>query len=116
MRVPALIPCVVLAACGCSVADADSSGANPEGAAVASAETLTAAKSLYGQNCARCHGFNMVNPAPGIFDLRTFPPDDKPRFIASVTNGKGAMPSWKDALSPQQIEMLWTYITAAKAP
>jgi cytochrome c6 len=68
---------------------------------------------LYRQNCARCHGFHMVNPAPGVFDLRTFPREDKSRFMAAVSNGKGAMPAWQATLSPQQIESLWRYVSGA---
>lgn len=65
----------------------------------------------YRRRCARCHGVNMVNPGPGIFDLRTFPEDDKNRFIISVVNGKNAMPSWGDVLQGDDIEALWVYVT-----
>jgi mono/diheme cytochrome c family protein len=27
-----------------------------------------------------------------------------------VTNGKGSMPSFKDALSEEQIKLLWAYV------
>ncbi len=33
------------------------------------------------KRCARCHGVNMINPGVGVFDLRTFPPNDKARFV-----------------------------------
>ena len=80
------------------------------------ADGITEGKQLYSQNCARCHGFNMVNPAPGVFDLRTFPTDDKSRFLAAVSDGKGAMPAWKSTLSPAEIESLWSYVSTAHAP
>lgn len=67
---------------------------------------------IYSRNCARCHGFNMVNPA-GVFDLRTFP-DDTPRFPASVSEGKNAMPAWKAVLSAQDIQALWTYVCSGR--
>ena len=73
-------------------------------------------KQLYSQNCARCHGFNMANPAPGVFDLRTFPAEDKSRFLSAVSEGKGAMPAWKSTLSPAEIESLWSYISNAHSP
>jgi LSD1 subclass zinc finger protein len=65
----------------------------------------------YRKRCARCHGVNMVNPAPGIFDLRTFPEDDKERFVDSVLNGKNAMPSWGDVIDGEHVDLLWIYVT-----
>ncbi|MEM8659473.1 MAG: cytochrome c [Pseudomonadota bacterium] len=64
----------------------------------------------YRRRCARCHGVNMINPPQGIFDLRTFPADDKPRFVDAVMNGKGAMPSWSDVLDEEGVEVLWVYV------
>jgi mono/diheme cytochrome c family protein len=66
---------------------------------------------LYAQHCSHCHGFNMVNPGTVAFDLRRFPPDDKARFVNSVTQGKNnRMPPWGDVLSQQEIDELWAYI------
>ena len=65
----------------------------------------------YRKRCARCHGVKMVNPGPGIYDLRTFPRDDKPRFVDAVMNGKNAMPSWGDVLDEADIDILWAYVT-----
>ena len=65
----------------------------------------------YRKRCARCHGFNMVNSGAGIFDLRTFPKDDKPRFVDAVMNGKNAMPSWGDVLDEEDVDTLWVYVT-----
>ena len=65
----------------------------------------------YRRRCSRCHGVNMVNPGPGIFDLRTFPVDDKNRFVISVVNGKNAMPSGGDVLQGDDVEALWVYVT-----
>ena len=53
----------------------------------------------------------MVNPGPGIFDLRTFPVDDKNRFVDAVINGKNAMPSWGDVLDADDVDTLWVYVT-----
>jgi len=68
-------------------------------------------KTSYRKRCARCHGVNMVNPGVGVFDLRTFPPGDKTRFVHSVSNGKNAMPSWGAVLKPEDIDVLWLYVT-----
>jgi cytochrome c6 len=63
----------------------------------------------YDRSCAPCHGRNMVNAGVTIYDLRKFPLDQQDRFLASVTNGKGNMPSFKE-LSPEQLAWLWAYI------
>ena len=52
----------------------------------------------------------MVNSGTTSFDLRKFPLDQRDRFITSVTNGRGNMPSFKEALTPEQINILWAYI------
>jgi len=67
-------------------------------------------RSLYHEVCANCHGRDMQNPGLA-FDLRTFPKNDKPRFLNAVRNGtpKG-MPPWKDQLSTDDIETLWAYV------
>jgi cytochrome c6 len=66
---------------------------------------------LYDLGCALCHGKNMINPGTSSFNLRVFPLDDKPRFIESVTNGKGFMPAMGDVFDSQEIEQLWIYIS-----
>jgi mono/diheme cytochrome c family protein len=55
----------------------------------------------------------MLDPQ-GAFDLRTFPRDDKSRFVTSVTKGKNQMPPWGDLLKPDDIEALWAYVTAGE--
>lgn len=52
----------------------------------------------------------MVNSGTTSFDLRKFPLDQRDRFITSVTNGRGNMPSFKEGLTPEQIAMLWAYV------
>jgi mono/diheme cytochrome c family protein len=68
-------------------------------------------KTSFRKRCARCHGVNMKNPGVGVFDLRTFPQEDKARFVDSVSNGKNAMPSWGAVLKPEGIDALWLYVT-----
>ena len=62
--------------------------------------------------CSPCHGERMSNPE--LFDLKTFPPDQRSRFIDSVTNGKNAMPPWRGQLKPEEIEALWSYVAAGE--
>ena len=62
------------------------------------------------RTCSQCHGRNMVNAGTTTYDLRKFPVDQQDRFLNSVTNGKGNMPSFKDALSTEQINLLWAYV------
>jgi mono/diheme cytochrome c family protein len=68
---------------------------------------------LYEQNCSPCHGARMLDPN-SAFDLRTFPPDQKSRFVHSVAKGKNSMPPWGDILSPPDIEALWAYVRAGE--
>lgn len=81
-----------------------------------------AGRRLYVMSCQRCHGINLATNGIG-FDLRTFPPHDKARFVRSVTEGLRAMPAWGAVLKPGQLDLLWAYIgsvnrwdAAASAP
>ncbi len=62
------------------------------------------------RTCAQCHGRNMVNSGTTVYDLRRFPTDEPERFFTSLTNGKGNMPGFKDALTPEQMKLLWAYV------
>ena len=62
--------------------------------------------------CSPCHGERMSNPE--FFNLKTFPPGQRSRFINSVTNGKNAMPPWRGLLKPEDIEALWAYVAAGE--
>ncbi|MGE5522163.1 MAG: c-type cytochrome [Rhodospirillaceae bacterium] len=68
---------------------------------------------LYEQNCSACHGTRMLDPQ-GAFDLRTFPRDQKTRFVTSVAKGKNQMPPWGDLFSARDIEALWAYVIAGE--
>lgn len=81
-----------------------------EDAAPPAAQPAVEGKGMYRQFCSTCHGVNMVNPGTSSFDLRTFPHDDKPRFLNSVTKGKNSMPAWGDLLKPEEIEAIWAYV------
>jgi len=77
-----------------------------------SEETIAKGRAQYQRICVHCHGFNMVNSGTTVFDLRKFPRDQPDRFRHSVLNGKGAMPSWKDSVTPEQVEWLWAYVAS----
>ncbi len=92
------------------------------GAQEAAPDPAAAGRKIYVSSCQRCHGLNLATNGIG-FDLRTFPAQDKERFVRSVTHGKNAMPAWGGTLKPEQIDLLWAYIgsvngwkTAASAP
>ena len=67
---------------------------------------------IYAQNCSSCHGPRMLGPE--AFDLRTFPRDQRTRFITSVTKGKNSMPPWGGLLSAEDIENIWAYVVAGE--
>lgn len=73
-------------------------------------QQVDAGREQFHRTCAQCHGRNMVNSGTTVYDLRKFPVDQPERFVNSVTNGKGNMPSFKEALTPEQIDMLWAYV------
>lgn len=64
----------------------------------------------YTSYCQRCHGIGLVASSSAYFDLRTFPKDDKARFVDSVTNGKRQMPAWGSIVKPHDVESIWLYI------
>jgi mono/diheme cytochrome c family protein len=68
---------------------------------------------IFAENCAACHGAKMADPK-GAFDLRTFEPDQKNRFVNSVMRGKNNMPPWGDLFGEQDIEALWAYVMAGE--
>ena len=79
-------------------------------AAPFTAEAVEKGREQFHRTCAQCHGRNMVNSGTTVYDLRKFPTEQRERFCNSVTNGKGNMPSFKGALEPGAIELLWNYV------
>jgi cytochrome c55X len=77
-------------------------------------ENIAAGKRLYTSYCARCHGLNMMTTSAAVFDLRTFPKEQKARFVESVTKGKGAMPAWGGSLKDNELDLLWAYVSAPR--
>lgn len=78
-----------------------------------SPEQIKRGAALYAQHCAACHGPRMADPE-GAFDLRKFPPDQRSRFINSVTNGKNSMPPWGGLFKREEIDSLWAYVVAGE--
>ena len=68
---------------------------------------IEAGENVYNNNCQNCHGDQLVNTGQ-TFDLRTT--NDRGRFDNSVRNGKNQMPPWKDALTDEEIDQVWSYI------
>ena len=63
----------------------------------------------YTSYCARCHGLNLVTNG-AAFDLRTFPAQDKERFVRSVNKGLRAMPAWEGIAKPGEVDAIWAYV------
>ena len=78
-----------------------------------SEEQVKKGAAIYSQNCSPCHGPRMMDPQ-GPFDLRKFPPEDKNRFVTSVTKGKNQMPPWGDLFKAEDIDALWAYVVAGE--
>ena len=77
-------------------------------------EDYEAGEELYDLACANCHGKNLVNPGTSSFNLKEFPLDQKPRFLNSVSKGKGFMPALGDVLDVEEIEQIWIYVSQHK--
>ena len=77
------------------------------------AEKIQQGSRIYSQNCSACHGPRMLDPQ-GAFDLKTFPRDQRERFLVSVAKGKNQMPPWGGLLSTADIEALWLYVMAGE--
>jgi cytochrome c6 len=90
-----------------SAQTASSSEVKPAGFA---ADDIAAGAVQYNRTCAQCHGRNMVNSGTTSYDLRRFPVDQLDRFLLAVNKGKGNMPSFDSALTPEQIRVLWAYV------
>jgi mono/diheme cytochrome c family protein len=87
-----------------------SCAAPAQDAAANNAEAIAAGRKAYTSYCVRCHGINLVVSGGAFYDLRTFPHDDKARFVRSVRQGLRAMPAWEGIVKPQEVEALWAYI------
>ena len=83
-------------------------------ASAAAAADAASPKTLYAQNCARCHGANgKAQTSLG----RKYDADDisggvgTSKTIRIVTNGKGHMPSFNKKLTAAQIQQIASYVS-----
>ncbi len=104
---------------------ADSSPSPGAGGSAATGTTAlpgdpTKGESLYGQNCATCHGSSLGGGiGPALNPIQKLPGVDNPLspafLIDTITNGRkpasgAVMPDWKDKLSGQDIKDLAAFI------
>jgi quinohemoprotein ethanol dehydrogenase len=69
-----------------------------------------AGKSVWGDNCAGCHGLT-GHGGNGGPDLTTIPTaSNRERVLAQVTNGGGGMPAFKGSLSTKEIRDVTAYV------
>ncbi len=101
------VRCVAVAAALAAAAAAALAHAEP---ARFDADDIAKGAAQFQRTCAQCHGRNMVNSGTTVYDLRRFPTDEPERFFTSLTNGKGNMPGFKEALTPEQMKLLWAYV------
>lgn len=80
-----------------------------EAAPADAAALVETGRKTYTSFCTRCHGIRLASTGLG-FDLRTFPRDDKARFVRVVTSGVRAMPAWGGVLKPEDIDAIWAYM------
>ena len=67
-------------------------------------EQVGAGAELYAVNCSPCHGARMQDPG-AAFNLRKFPPDQRERFVNSITRGEpdAAMGGFLQARSARRL-------------
>jgi cytochrome c6 len=77
------------------------------------AEKPTDGKTIFTQTCASCHTLADAGTSGTVGPNldRAKPP--KELVVDRVTNGKGAMPSFKGSLDPAQIEAVADYVSSA---
>jgi cytochrome c5 len=77
------------------------------------AEKPTDGKSIFTANCGSCHTLSDAGTSgtvgPNLDDAK--PPKDL--VVQRVTNGQGAMPSFKDSLDAAQIQAVADYVSSA---
>lgn len=72
-------------------------------------EKIEAGESVYSTYCAPCHGDGLVSS--GQFpNLKRLTPGDRAKFDTTVREGRNQMPPWRDVLTDEQIDQVWTYI------
>ncbi|WP_400192904.1 c-type cytochrome [Hymenobacter sp. B81] len=95
----------LLGACGSPNSPATATAPLPP---VPAAEVELPGKALFLQNCALCHGANGKLGGNGARDLTKSNLNQTGR-VYIVTHGMGKMPSFRDQLTPEQIEQVAAY-------
>lgn len=80
------------------------------------------AKTLYEQNCARCHGadgrgktpLGEMQGAPDLTDAKGLKGASDKRLATSIARGRGGMPSFSKKLSPEEIATLVRFVRTFK--
>jgi mono/diheme cytochrome c family protein len=83
---------------------------SPALAADPSPEDVDQGRQIYDDNCATCHGRDMVTSGVAAPDLRKFPQAEEARFRTTVLGGKGGMPPFRDKLADDDLKLLWAYL------
>ena len=83
-------------------------------AGAADAAQIVQGRNAYVSFCARCHGIDLATTG-SAYDLRTFPREDRERFLRSVSKGLRAMPAWESSLKAEEIETIWAYVLSVKS-
>ncbi|MBF2027324.1 MAG: c-type cytochrome [Oscillatoriales cyanobacterium C42_A2020_001] len=82
--------------------------------AEASADVLATGANVFNANCAACHanGNNVINASKNLKAevLHQYGMDSLDAIINQVTNGKSAMPAFKNRLSDAQIQAVAEYV------
>ena len=77
------------------------------------AEAPTDGKSIFTASCGTCHTLADAGTAGAVGPNLDEAKPDKALVVDRVTNGQGAMPSFKDSLDSQQIEAVAEYVSSA---
>jgi mono/diheme cytochrome c family protein len=86
--------------------------------------SINRGKDLYLHKCALCHGEKADGNGPAASSLDTKPANLKKmsgmhsdeEIAATIENGRGAMPAWKNILSESQIRDMVNYVQSLSGP
>lgn len=103
-----------LTACGKSeTTPSPSASTTPTASAATGATTKVDAQTVFKANCVSCHGANLEGlVGPNLQKVGS--KYSKEQLTALITNGKGAMPSFKGKLSDDEISSLATWLADKK--
>ena len=66
-------------------------------------------RSAFVENCAPCHGDQLVSTGQ-IPNLQRLTPADRAKFDSTVRDGRNQMPPWRGVVSDEQTDQIWAYI------